>query len=516
MTFDDIVKEISDVIPPFNDFALRGFVRESIDNTPEFPALVFREGFKLVDAPLEFVDYEILSPEECAKFELIPPLGKSRRPKIPLTVSHLRLVQYRHKFDGQFVYTKLYTPYMFDDMLFINDKRAVVRKVILEKTFSRVQENDKNGVSVSPIRVNLMFNRRQTHKVQSYISGGFYTHFIVTARLYNGKIGSKICDTTILHYMLAKFGFGRTMKKFGLSVSDISFTAAVGADTDIFEYFAGKKYNDKAGEGPGLFVKVKKTLLADDQALKFVVNLMYVLSFFNIQSIDNINSDDATVWKIILGIITFEDKAELKAYSNAETHLKSVDNFIDPLTRKRFHSFGVPIEDTYDLLVHIFTNIDTYMVNIQSQDIYNSRLDVSNGIHVEPYARKIFTDIYYLAKRTNISLTDVNSALRFNSMLFKLALSSKKDDAEHYIAPPEIVGDNFLFSGGLNKIRLGGKAEQRLHPSMVVAESIDAFVGKIIGKTGYLNPYIPTDDQGAILHPDYAESIDEISPYLPR
>ena len=84
------------------------------------------------------------------------------------------------------------------------------------------------------------------------------------------------------------------------------------------------------------------------------------------------------------------------------------------------------------------------------------------------------------------------------------------------IAPPEIIGDNFLFSGGLNKIRLGGKAEQRLHSSMLVAESIDAFVGKHIGKTGYLNPYVPTDEHGSIVRPDYADEIDSISPYLPR
>jgi hypothetical protein len=101
-------------------------------------------------------------------------------------------------------------------------------------------------------------------------------------------------------------------------------------------------------------------------------------------------------------------------------------------------------------------------------------------------------------------------------MIFKLSTSGKKDDAEHYIAPPEIIGDNFLLAGGLNKIRLGGKAEQRLHPSMLVAESIGSFVGKYIGKTGYLNPYIPTDPNGAILHPEYAKEIDELSAYLPK
>lgn len=516
MTFDDVVKHVSDVCPPFNKFALKDFVQDNINSSPEFPALVFKEGFKFVDSDLEFVDYEIMSPEDRVKFELRSGPGKTSRPKVPLTVSHLRLVRYRVRFGDQYVYSKLYTPYMFDDMLYINDKRSMVRKVILEKTFSRVQEKDKDGVSVSPIRVNLTFNRRQTFRIESYITGEFYTHFIVTSRLFHGQIRQKVCETTIIHYILAKFGFAKALKKFGLNKSEVSFVAEVGKDTDSYEYFAAKATKDKHDGGPGLFLRVKKTLLSDDQSLKFIVNLLYVLSFFQIQNIDNVYVEEGSIWKIMLGIIIFEDRQELKAYSNAESHLKSVDYFIDPLTRDRFRTFGVMIDDIYDLLVYTFRFIDSFMVNNLSQDIYNSRLDVSNGILVESFARRIFTNLYYLAKKTNITVSDVESALRLNPMMFKLATSAKKDDAEHYIAPPEIIGDNFLFAGGLNKIRLGGKAEQRLHPSMLVAESIDAFVGKYIGKTGYLNPYIPTDEHGAILHPDYAEEIDSIAPYLPR
>lgn len=516
MDFNDILKEISSVVPDFNDYALRGFVKEHINNSPDFPAMVLAEGFKLVDADIEYVGYEILSPEECAKFELNGKSSKSQRPKIPLTVSHIRLVRYKVRFGEQYAHCELYTPYMFEDMLHINDKRSMIRKVILEKTVARVQENDKDGISVSPIRVNLMFNRRRTFKIQSYITKDFYTHFIITARLFHGAIKNKICDTTIIHYMLAKFGFIKTLKKFGMTPNDISFVTDIGNDIDKYEYFAGKAFDERVDEGPGLYVKVKKTLLSDDQSLKFVVNLMYVLSHFKLQNINNVYVEEGSIWKVILGIIILEDKAEAKAYSNAETNLKSVDYFIDPITKRRFNAFGIPIEDTYDLLVHIFTNIDSYMVNTQSQDIYNSRIDVANGILVESYARRIFTHLYYLAKRTNITYQDLVSALRLNPMMFKISTAGKKDDSEHYIAPPEIIGDNFLFAGGLNKIRLGGKAEQRLHPSMAQCESIDAFVGKHIGKTGYLNPYIPTDKNGAILHPEYAREIDEIMPYLPK
>lgn len=521
MNFDDIVKAVSEVMPPFNNFALKTFVKDNIDSSPDFPALILKEGCKLVNADVEFMDYKILNPEDRVKFELRSGGGKTSRAKVPLTVSHLRLIQYRVRFGDQYVYTKLYTPYMYEDMLHIKGKRSMVRKVILEKTFGRVNEKNRDGVSVSPIRVNLTYNRRETFRAASYITGSFYTHFVVTARMHNGTVRNKICEPTIIGYMLAKFGFDETVKRFGLSKKDILFVSEIGQDTNKFEYFAAKKFNDRVEEGPGLFLKVKHTLLADDQSLKFIINLLYILSFFQIQTIENVYvadewSNHLSIWKVILGFVTSEDRVEPKAYSNAEAHIRSVDYFIDPITRNRFNTFGIPIEDIYDLLVYTFIHIDSMMVNNLAQDLYNSRLDVSNGILVETYARKMFYNIYYLAKKTNIGLSDVEAALRFNPMLFRTVSSGKKDDAEHYLAPPDIVGDNFLFSGGLSKIRLGGKAEQRIHPSMLVAESIDAFGGKYIGKTGYINPYIPTDQNGAILHPEYAKEIDDISPFLPR
>lgn len=520
-SFDDIIHAISEVTPSFNDHALYDFVEDTIDNSPEFPAVIFREGFRLVPGDLELMGYDVVSPEERVKFELRATPGKANRPKIPLTVSHLRLVQYRIRFGTHYVYTRLYTPYLVDGMLYIKDKRSMIRKVLLEKTVSRVNEKEKDGISVSPIRVNIWFNRKQSHRVESYTSGKHYSHFIVTARLFHGKVKNKICDTTIMHYMLAKFGMNETLKKFGISPKDISFVQDVEKDTDKFEYFRTGPTNATWIRGSEIFLKVKNNLLADDHCRKLVINILYVLNFFTNQNIHNVYSTDEwsehlSIWKIILGTILFEEPAEARAYSNALTNIKSVDAFIDPITRDRFRKFGIPIDDIYDLIVYIFNNIDSLMVNMQVQDLYNSRLDVAKGILEESYAKRIFHPIYMLAKRTNISIPDVESTFRFNPMLFRMTSSGKKDDSEHYIAPPEMINDNFLLAGGMNKIKLGGKAEQRLHPSMVVVESIGTFSGKQIGKTGSINPYIPTDENSAIAHPDYADAIDAIIPYLPK
>lgn len=516
-----MVRSVAKVSPQFNDYALRGFIKKEINNSHEFPALVFREGFKLTtSADIELVDYEILPPEDQVRFELSSETNRNNRiARIPLTMTHMRLVRYRIRFADRYIYSHLYMPYMYEDMLYMRDKRSMIRKVILEKTFSRVSDHNKDGITVSPIRVNIPFYRRHTFKAISYVSDEVYNHFIITAGLFHGpRKKKKICDTTILHYMLARFGFSETLKRFGLNDHDVKFVEKISNDTDHYDYFAANKTDKKGYEDPGLFLKVSRVLLGEDLARKFIVNLLFVIHHsLYIQTLDNVYTNKGSIWRVILGSITFDEEDPFKAQSNAETNLRSADSFIDPITKERFDYYGIPINDTYDLLVYIFLNIDEYVVQNVSQNLYNTRIDVRNGLLVNTIARAIFTNkLYVLARKSNIKEIDAKRAIKLSPMLFKQSISGRVDDDKDYVAPPSIVGDNFLLAGGLNKIRMGGKPEHRLHPSMLVVESVGVYAGKTIGKTGYINPFVPTDPYGTIVRPDYASDIEAIMPFLPK
>jgi hypothetical protein len=376
---------------------------------------------------------------------------------------------------------------------------------------------------VSPIRVNIDFIREKALTIESYVTGQSYSQFVITTRLYHGAVPNKSNKTTILHYMLAKFGFVDTLKRFGLSPDDVLFTTMVSEDKDQFEYFSAMG-RTKTQAVPTLFLKVRKTLLLDSQTTRFVVNLLYILAPWDYQTIDNVYvgagfHEHLSAWKVILGWCIMAERMPPRAVNNADSNLRSVDFFIDPLTRERFNRFGVVISDIYDLLVYVFKHIDEIIMDNIRQDLYNARLDVANGILVQSFARPINDAIYRLIKKSNIGREEVANALKFPVTLFRQKNRHRSEDAKEYTAPPDIVGDNFLFAGGLVKIRMGGKADQRFHPSQMVAESVSAFVGQNIGRTGYINPFVPTDrsdPHNAILHPDYADEIDELIPYLPR
>jgi hypothetical protein len=456
-----------------------------------------------------------MSPEERVQFELRTAAKKSQHVRIPLTMSHLTLVQYKLRSGTESILCHLYVPYMYDNLLLINDRRSIPRKIILEQTISRVRKDSINGISVSPIRVNLLFNRNVVHRVVSYLDGTTYENSIISAYMFDGKTPVKLCECTIIHYLLARFGFVKTIKRFGYDENDISFVTHVSDDADRYEYFAAIAPEDD-NSAPNLFLKVDRTALGSPVGNKLVVNLMYILKFFTAQTIDNVYVQEASFWMFALGVVLYSKPAPALAVSNAATHLKSVDHFFDPLTKERFAHFKLFFEDIYDLIEYIFINIDTLMLSTQSQDVYNGRIDVVWSILVETFARKMFNSMYRLSGRATVTHRDVAKATQFNASMFVRAVSGRKDDSESYIAPPDIVNDNYLFSGGLTQIRLGGGSSQRFHTSKPPTQSMCAFVGKTTGKAGHINPYIKTDSYGTILRPNYADDIDVLRKYLPK
>lgn len=509
MILDDILSEIADELPPFSKEVLCGLNNRQINAAPDFIATVFDESSKFLRDLIRLKRYSLLDPERCIVIELNK--GKKKF-KIPTTLSHVLLYEYVIGYgDNQSEPVYIYTFFTHQNMLLFNGKRAAVYKSIIEKTFSRVTDKQHDGISVSPIRTHMNFGRRNVVEFRSVSSGIIYRQFLLTAKLYHGKMSKKFGDTTIMTYLLAKFGFLGTLKAFGISKKDIFFVDTIDQDTHKYEYFSAKAENDANEFEAPLYLKVKSTLLDDPDCRKFVVNLLYVMSYFELQTLQSVYDKENSLWLIILGTIISGSTNPLGAINSAEAHLISVDSFIDPITRDRFKTFGVDINDIYELLVYIFSHIDTITVNSEPQNLYTKRFDISKGILSEAFGKKIFHNMYELAKKGNPTPQDIKKALRLPMSMYIYALNKTSDDAQYISRSPEIVGDNWLFSCGMTKIRLGGKPKQRLHPSVFVVESGCTVSGKTINRTGTVNPHVMVDEHGGVIKPDFTEEFDALT-----
>ncbi len=510
---DQLILDVAEQIPKFNDYMLRGFIKKQINSSPEFIDTVYKEAVKLVNGAVTYHDYEILSPADRINFELS--MSNPNKLKLQTAVSELQLVRFRFSHEGRFYYTHFYTPYLHNDMLFINGRRYGLIKSVTDQIFSRSKHS---GLQVRPIRALLGFNRNNQFRLVSEQRGVISSEFIITARLYHKEKQSKrSCEFTVLHYLLCKFGFVNTMLQFGLLVDDLTFVDHVRPmDNTEYDYFIAKQTNRKTVTD--VYLRVRRSVLQHQVIRKVIANLLYLLTHFNFHTVESLYQPDGHDFRVMLGRIlnATGSHVETKAKSDADNHIITVDHFIDPITKARFHTFGLMVDDIYQLLHYIFVEIDNFLVNTLPQNLYKKRIDVIDSTLVVAFATTIFKAFYKCHAKTKLQQREVKQLFYQRPMAITEIYSSRRKTQSRNVNPaPEIYGDNWLVSSGIFKLRPGGTPQERFDPSMPLVESIVAFSGSTPGLTGLINPYLPINEQGGVERPDYAEDIEEIVNYLP-
>lgn len=516
---DEIINAVAEACPKFERELLETHPKRQIESAPQFIDQCLREAVKLNSGAVEYLGYEVVKPEERAEFEI----GRATK-KITFWTSELLLLKYKFRHDGKILQPSyIYVPYLVDNMLVIKSKAYAIHKGIIEQIFSRKNEKHGDGIIIRPIRARIPFTRKHSYKLEGHTSSYRSTEFIISAGLHH-KAGTKSSiDKTIIHYLLCKFGLVNTLSQFGLQPEDVSFVEFVNQEDNDHEYFVAKKVTRNSPRT--MFMKVAKHVLNQKITRKLVANILYTLVFFDFQTIDELYDPSGSIFRVMLGkIIGGSDRnaaSVIHVRNIADTHIASVDLFLDPITRKRFNEFGVRVDDIYQLLFYVFVEIDRILVNSAPQDLYTKRIDVTDGILIKAYAEMIFGNFYRANQRYNLRAKEVSTLLKFKAMAIDAAYSSRKRGAGKNVSTaPAVYNDNWLVSCGIFKIRLSGSAEQRFHPSMAYVESLVSFSGENIGQTGALNPFCKINangtTDGAICRQDYCDDIDALSPYLPK
>ena len=173
--FDDIVRDIDDEMPRFNDFAINGFNTKGINDTPEVLKMIFEQSSLILDGLITLDSYKKLSPEETVAYEFST---HRRHTIIPTTHSSVALYRYnirchsrptqdKPKGYSEIIPVYLYVMRMRDGLIWKSGRPIAIMKCLLEKTFARVLDSDKDGISANVIRVNMTFGRKTVHTIES-------------------------------------------------------------------------------------------------------------------------------------------------------------------------------------------------------------------------------------------------------------------------------------------------------------------------------------------------------------
>ena len=511
---DEIIKEISGEIPQFNDHLLNEYPKQQTLATVDFLAGAFKEAMKFLRDKIVFEGYRILQPKERVTFELF-----TQRSGAYITNSELMLIAYEFSFEGKSFISHIYLPYLTsDNTIVIRNIKYSLMYGITEKIFSR----HADYITIRVIRQPLQFSREINHFISDVNTNETINDFIVSTKLHTRKPPKKnIIKTTIVHYMLAQFGFEGTLFKFGLDRSHIDVVDTISDDIEKYNYYTAKASSPKNKEEQMLYLKVDKVILEDITYKRLVINICYILSAYNKHILEDLFESSNTTYLTYLGELLYPNQGPSGAKNHADTHIYSVDKFIDPATKNRLHTFGVNVDNIWDLIQYVFIDIDKIMVNSTPQNLYDKRITLTDLFMIESFITPIYKKVYHLDQRPN-QLSEKELSRLIN--LRATTIRGMNRAANVAMVSSGMINENRLLSYALQKLRLSGSKsatpslnseEARFHTSTTIIENSVGFSGKLPGVTGTLNPYTKIDDNGGIIKQPYADDLDELSEYLP-
>ncbi len=520
----DVVKRVADRLPPFDDHTLRQFVKREIESSIDFVSVAFAEAVNLLRPYVTYEGYEILSPEQRAEYEMTRPNGAGSC----IAPSEWVLVRYKIKHNGIPQDTNIYMPYIHNNAIVIRGTRNVVQLGITQKIFSKTNV----GVIVRVMRSPLQFERKRTFRLVSAVTQQFTNEFVVSLNLHNRAQNqqSREIDMTAMLYLMARYGVRGAISFFGLTNEDINFTTEIGKDVEHYEYFMAKRWDVKLDP---VYMRVKRSLLSDTINRKICANILYTLTHFARQSVDDLEDPNGTLIKVFMGQLLFKDTSEIQARPQAELHLKSVDYYLDAIAQKTFKEFGVNVSTIYELIKYVFIEIDRVMVTSASQDLYDKKIDVIQSFLIEAIVQFINKSAYRASQNESRLRPRPNQSSQKSRGIFKVGDKAIRRIAASMtiLQAPSVVTNNYLLSESRKKIRLSkqhqrtagsGKAEfkphapeHRFNTSAAGVETLIAFSGKMPGLTGDINPFLQITRAGGIIKPPYAAEADVLQKHVP-
>ncbi len=508
-----LVERVAALSPRYNAYLLRGFFAEQIATSADFIGVNFSEAIQLFKGAIAYHGHRECMPEERAILEL-----ESKGVQgCPIAVSELALVMYMFEYSGYKIEVPLYIPYLKNGCLVIEDTKCIMPLSIKEQVFSRTT----TGLTLKVMQQPIPFYKNLTYKLESMIDDESYNVWIPTTSIYRGaggKGGRKSIGVTIVHYLLCKYGFLGTLARFGLTTTDVSFVEEIEGDVATYQYFPAKKVQKK--RLADIFLKVNRSKLEDLAVRKVIASILYTVTAFSKQPLTSLYDPSGSLYRVMLGKVIYgPNLPEIQAQARMDQHIASLDTYLDSTTRRRLAIYNIHCETIYDLLQYVFVEIDKVIATISHTNLYHARIDVLEELLVQPIVTVIYTRWRQAEQDPNkLTIDSVRSILRFPRDLV-----TKINRSAIVQKNPPAYGDNSIWHHS-QKVRRSGQSssghfirspDHRFHPSMMVVESALAYSKSSPGAGGVINPYLPIDRNGTILHPDYADEIDGLGAFLP-
>jgi len=379
---DFLAKCIDDNTVKMNPDIVNGIAVKHIAHAEQYLDNIMTSAAKSFPEGLTYNGYIRTTPLE--EFNEVTRDRNSKR-QYDIARSDLYMVKYFFKYKGVDLPPRfMYLPYVSDGgVIYISGSRFTMSPVLTDRVISP----GPNSVFVRLLRDKITFERI-TH---SYVVNGIRKQTqVIHSAIYRKSAEIKKMPTTtkamtsLVHYLLAKFGWTEMFTRFTGSVPMV-FGDVVDLSlypSDQYVVLSSSKIKPKTFVGQ-LYTPSNITVvvpIADftETTQALLSGFFYVVDHFPTR-VSAQHVDNKTLWCVLLGHIIFSGVyGEGRLYGDIQEHFASLDEYVDTLVVIKLKEIGYDCKDFYDLLALVIVNHSRWIIESgdKTNSLYNKELSV--------------------------------------------------------------------------------------------------------------------------------------------
>lgn len=432
--------------PPLNMDIVGGLATKHMDEPERFVEDIFRTVAKDFPPELKFLGCERCTPLE--EFMDEPRPKTSGRATIDIAQSDIYMIKCRFSFEGEELPPRyLFLPFVGPaGSLMLSGARFFVSPVLSDELLSF----EKDKIFVVFMR-DKKYIYRTNHPV---VVDGILTEIgVAWSNMHNDpKTKSKGRDQRkipLLHYLLGKYGFTETFKRFG-NCEPVMGTDEITTETyptDSWVIVQSRRLMPKPyGSGSNIRLAIPRaqfTPLVRNMAAAF----FYIADRYAERQIASYK-DNKRLWMTMLGLTLWGDsKDESVIYEEIINHFNSLDKYVDDFVRSQLRRIGYPCNDIYEFLAVCIEHMDQWMIETPKRSIslYDKKLSILYPVFLVPIIMPISTFYYEIEAEANKNGLTKKSVMTILADALKPRRIFKiRTDASN-VASMSYSGDNMFF-----------------------------------------------------------------------
>jgi hypothetical protein len=535
---------VSSVMPKFDENICRGLATVQMPDALKHVDRLFQSAQKIFPPELVYRGYRMMTPEE--EYRVITQRGSSNTTTLELAKSDMFMVAFCFTFNGMPIEERpMYLPYVGPGgTITIRGSRFTVSPLLTDPSVSVGVDHIYIPVGQAKITY-----RRES---QSFLKNGKPDFGdVVWAKIYRrkqkagrGGYPAIKANTCLMHYLLCKYGLKKTfamMRNVDIHYGDdktINESLYPPEEWSIFTStgIPSKYLRDKYATATTLRLAVRNSQY-DFVVASMIAGVFYVAELFpqrmRAEYIDG-TADELRLWRIFLGHLIFPPGgSEGRLVDDVNTHLETVDEYLDVLSREELERDGVICSDIYDLFMRVIETFNQRITKSGSRiaSLNDKRLvvlkfalyDIRKQIYMMSYALKSKAKKRLLpedAKKIMRKHLKYNLAMEMNTGHGEVTSISSPGDCMYFKLTSTLVpqsNSSGTEGGGSKSQATMTDPSKFLHSSICEIASFSNLPKSDPSGRSRVNPYLNVAADGSIIHkPQFQELLESVQQKIKR